>query len=142
MFCRISLAILFFVCASAATAQSGRIKPNKTPTPVPRPRIVYPPVEITSQKPQPKITPTPKIEPEDDDVIRVESALVPIPVSVTDQSGKAITNLKLEDFELLIDGKAASVSDLSRSDTPVRLRCFSTTVRALRLRVNLKKKPP
>jgi Ca-activated chloride channel family protein len=115
--------ICIFASALTALAQSGRIKPTETPTPAPRPRIVYPPVEITAQKPQPKTTPTPtpKIEENDDDVIRVESALVPIPVSVTDAAGKAITTLKLEDFELFVNGKQAEISHLARSETPVRL---------------------
>ena len=124
MFPKISLTILFFALASIASAQSGRIKPSETPTPnQPRPRVVYSPTQTNSQLPKPTSAPTPKpkIETEDDNVITVESALVPIPASVTDASGKAVTTLKLEDFELLIDGKAAEIGDLFRSDTPIRL---------------------
>src|SRR5205085_65229 len=55
------------------------------------------------------------------DVIKVESALVPVPVSVTDQSGHPITNLRLEDFEMQVDGRHADIAELSRSDTPIRL---------------------
>ncbi len=121
MFRTISFTILLFFCASIILAQSGRIKPVETPTPVPRPRVVYSPIETTSRTPTPKITPTPAIEPTDDDVIRVDSALVPIPVSITDASGRAVTNLKLEDFELQVDGKAAEIGELFRSETPVRL---------------------
>lgn len=123
MFRPITLTFLIAACVSAAFAQSGRIKPSETPTP--RPRVVYPPIETTSQTPvKPKPTPTPKPtieEEEDDDIIRVDSALVPIPVSVTDQTGRAVTNLKLEDFELFVDGKQATIGALSRSETPVRL---------------------
>ena len=54
-------------------------------------------------------------------MIKVESTLVPIPVSVLDVSGGAVTNLKLADFELRIDGKAVEISDLARSETPIRL---------------------
>jgi len=123
MFRKISLTILFFIFTSITFAQSGRIKLSETPTPTPRPpRIVYLPTEVVSETPKSQTTPTPtpKID-EDDDIIRVDSALVPIPVSVIDSGGRAITNLKLEDFELFIDGKAAEISDLSRSETPVRL---------------------
>ncbi len=123
MFRKTSLTILFFIFTSIAFAQSGRIKPSETPTPTPRPRIIYLPTETVSEtpKPQTRPTPTPKIDEDDSDVIRVDSALVPIPVSVIDSGGRAVTNLNLEDFELLIDGKAAEISDLSRSETPVRL---------------------
>ncbi|MDQ3748081.1 MAG: VWA domain-containing protein [Acidobacteriota bacterium] len=120
---KISLTILFFIFTLISFAQSGRIKPSETPTPTPRPRIIYLPTEAISETPKPQATPTPtpKIDEDDGDIIRVDSALVPIPVSVIDSGGRAITNLKLEDFELLIDGKAAEISDLSRSETPVRL---------------------
>lgn len=121
---KISLTILFFTLTSTAFAQSGRNKPLETPSPTPRPRVVYLPTQTNSPipKPPPTAPPTPKIEPEDDvDIIRVDAALVPIPVSVLDASGRAITNLKLEDFELTVDGKTAEISELFRSETPVRL---------------------
>ncbi len=118
--------LIFICCIFAAAfnafAQSGRNKPPETPTTTPRPRVVYlPTLETDSPLPKPQITPTPKVEEDGDDIIRVESALVPIPVSVIDSTGKAITNLRLEDFELSINGKAAEISDIFRSETPVRL---------------------
>src|SRR5213083_2475402 len=115
MFSKITLTILFYAFASTVFAQSGRIKPVETPTPnAPRPSVVYLPTQTNSQLPKPKTapTPTPKIIVDEDEVISVESALVPIPASVVDSSGRAVTNLKLEDFELLIDGKAAVIGDL------------------------------
>lgn len=120
---KISLTILFFIFSSLAFAQSGRIKPSASPTPVqPRPRVVLPSeTKSIVPKPQPTATPVPEIEAEDGEIIRVESALVPIPVSVTDQTGRAVTNLNLADFELSVDGKAAEISDIFRSETPVRL---------------------
>jgi len=115
---------LIFSFATFTFAQSGRIKLPETPTPTPRPRIVYLPTGTISKTPKPETTPapTPKIIEEDDgDIIRVDSTLVPIPVSVIDSTGKAITNLNLEDFELSIDGKRAEISEMFRSETPVRL---------------------
>jgi Ca-activated chloride channel family protein len=122
---KISLTILVFIFSSTiAFAQSGRVKTTETPAPTPRPRLVYIPTQSKIETPKPVSTPTPTPKPKDEDegeIIKVDSTLVPIPVSVTDQTGKAVTNLKLEDFELLIDGKAAEISELSRSETPVRL---------------------
>jgi hypothetical protein len=117
------LTILFFVFAASAFAQSGRNKSKEspTPTPSPRPNTVYSPTGIFSY---PKPTPLPAPPPiaiEDDGEIFVESALVPIPVSVTDFQGQAVTDLKLEDFILQIDGQKAEIGDLARSQTPVRL---------------------
>jgi hypothetical protein len=118
---KIPLTILFFTLTSIAFAQSGRNKPPETPTTTPRPRVVYlPTLETNSPLPNRKSRRRRSRE-DGDDIIRVESALVPIPVSVIDSGGKAITNLRLEDFELSVNGKAAEISDLFRSETPVRL---------------------
>ena len=112
--------ILFF--AAAVAAQSGRVKPTETPTPTPtnRSSAGYVPTQektATTAKP----TPTPKKSDDGDDIIKVDSSLVPIPVSVIDATGRAMTNLKLEDFELRIDGKLVDISEMSRSETPIRL---------------------
>jgi VWFA-related protein len=55
------------------------------------------------------------------DVVRVTSNLVPVPTSVVDARGVALTNLKLEDFELRVDGQLIPISDINRSETPVRM---------------------
>src|SRR5437879_4378952 len=118
-----SLLIFTLAFALSAPAQSGRAKPIPTPTPKPisGPSVVFMPAQDKSKPGQPTPTPTPKGKGEPEDVIKVESTLVPIPVSVLDVSGGAVTNLKLADFELRIDGKAVEISDLARSETPIRL---------------------
>lgn len=108
----------------AVIGQSARVRPTPTPTPE-NPRGVYQPTQINKGRTDPTPTPTPisvvGTEDDDGDLIRVNAALVPIPVSVLDAGGRALTNLKLEDFVLTINGQAAEISDLYRSDTPVRL---------------------
>ena len=117
---QLSFISVIFLCNIIGFAQSGRVKPSETPTPI-RPRVVFYPAEFPDP-PQPKTTPTPKDKKiEDDDVIKIESTLVPIPVSVTDVQGRAITNLNVADFELQIDGKPKEISEIFRSVTPVRL---------------------
>lgn len=120
---KVLLTIFILMFAPCIFAQSGRNRPSETPTPSPTPRRIigdYNPTEKVSTVPN--TAPTPKSKNDDDDsVIRVESNLVPIPVSVLDQRGVPVTNLKLEDFLLQIDGKPAEIGDLSRSETPVRL---------------------
>ena len=56
-----------------------------------------------------------------EDVVRISSNLVPIPASVVDKRGNAIVNLKVDDFELRVDGELRPLSDLTRSETSVRL---------------------
>ena len=48
-------------------------------------------------------------------VIRINSNLVSVPVSVTDVTGQGITDLKIEDFRLMEDGKTAEISRLAES---------------------------
>jgi VWFA-related protein len=58
---------------------------------------------------------------DESDTVRVISNLVPIPASVVDQKGIAVTGLKLEDFELRVDGQPRTISDMTRTETNVRL---------------------
>jgi Ca-activated chloride channel family protein len=120
----VTLALILAAAASAA-AQSARVKPSPTPTPNPnlRPAIIFiPPVQPASSRPRPTSTPTPiKRDPDEPDVVKIESNLVPIPVSVIDARGQSVRDLKLEDFQLKIDGKVVEVSEVSRSVSPIRL---------------------
>lgn len=114
--------ILINILGATVFAQSGKVKPLETPTPDPRsrPAVYVPTQEVIRKAPTPTPTPTPK-NIETDEVIRVDSVLVPVPVSVLDGAGKAITNLKLEDFELRVAGKVEVIGEIARSEAPVRL---------------------
>ncbi len=57
----------------------------------------------------------------EDEVVRVNSNLVIIPASVVDSRGHAVTDLKVEDFELRVDGEVKQIGDLSRAETPVQV---------------------
>lgn len=125
---------VFVVVALTLTifAQSGRNQ-DKTPKPAPTKTkasgsIVGPKKQSSSSQtrpsdPQPRPTETPKNNDEVDeaDTVRVVSNLVPIPASVVDQKGIAVTGLKLEDFELHVDGQLRPIADLTRTETSVRL---------------------
>lgn len=118
------LAIFLFASAVSVTAQSGRVKTAETPVPksdLPRPSVVYMPTQTVVAKPSPTPNTASKKTEADDDVINIESNLVPIPVSVLNARGEPVTNLKLEDFVLRIDEQAAEIGELTRSETPVRL---------------------
>ncbi|HVF29691.1 MAG TPA: VWA domain-containing protein [Pyrinomonadaceae bacterium] len=113
-------ALLILLLASGAFSQSGRVKPAETPTPRPgtSPTIIYIPTQTSNKTPK---APTPAPIPDEGEVVRVASTLVPIPVSVVDSYGRAVTNLTLSDFELRVDGKVVEISELSRSESPIRL---------------------
>ena len=67
---------------------------------------------------KPKPTPTPKpTEPEIiTDVIRTNSNLVMVPVSVTDQTGNAVQGLQVADFRLEEEGKQQEISGLGNPE--------------------------
>ncbi len=105
--------------AVPALAQSGRTK--ATPTPTPKKMSIEGPsvMSVPDAAAKPKPSPTPTVG--GDDVIKVESALVPIPVAVLDDHGHAIASLRLSDFELSIDGKKVEVADVAHNEMPIRL---------------------
>lgn len=102
---------IILLSAAVAYAQSGRIKPD--PTPAPR----RPSPQPVAARP----TPTPESQKTENDEINIESTLIPIPATVLDSAGKPVTNLRIRDFELRIDGKLAEISEIRRTDIPVRI---------------------
>lgn len=90
------LAALLCACGSAALAQA----PSRTPAQAP------------AQTPTPTQTPAPAAPPQidDDEVIKVDTALIQTGVAVFDKKGQFVGNLKQEDFEVTVDGKPVAVS--------------------------------
>ena len=60
-------------------------------------------------------------EVDEEDVVRVNSNLVPVPASVLDTQGKAVIDLELKDFELRVDGELKAIGEVNRAETPVRM---------------------
>jgi VWFA-related protein len=106
-------------------AQSGRLKEPTSKSAKKKPAG---PVAEPSQSPAVSSKKTPPAnagnangEIDSTDIVRVSSNLVPIPVSVFDARGIALTGLRLEDFELRVDGQLRNISDLTRTETNVRM---------------------
>jgi Ca-activated chloride channel family protein len=93
-------------------------EPTRTPAPAAQPEAA--PTPAAAPQPQSAPTEAPE-EVDEDEVVRVDSNLVIIPASVVDGFGRAITDLKVEDFELKIDGEVKPIGELTRSDTPVHV---------------------
>ncbi|MDT7602389.1 MAG: Ca-activated chloride channel [Acidobacteriota bacterium] len=78
----------------------------------------------SSSAPPSAATQTPPNSPtevDEDEVYKVDSNLVPVSANVTDATGRVVADLKLEDFELRVDGQPKPISDLSHAETPVRI---------------------
>ncbi len=138
-----SLLCLALLIAVSISAQSGR-KIEPTPTPLPliqddsdtysestpqkkRPVAVWPslrgdPSTGTSDrtnKTRSKATPaTAPAASDGDDVVKVETSLITIPVSVFDRHGLYIANLRKEDFRIFEDGKEQQIEYFGTSEKP------------------------
>ena len=113
---------IILLLTSTVLGQSGRLKPTPTPTPrsIAGPSVSTGPKGTLLPGPKAGLKPVAK-QIENDETIKVSSVLVPIPVSVLDPRGRSVASLKLADFNLKVAGKAAEISEISRSETPIRL---------------------
>jgi Ca-activated chloride channel family protein len=113
----------------ASTSQEKTPAGNTTPS---QQKTSVPPAVVLTDEPPPAPTVKPRSQPQTaaretdvevgpEDVVRITSNLVTVPASVVDTYGKAVAGLKVEDFELRVDGQVKAISDISYSDTPVRL---------------------
>ena len=137
------LAVLIGFFVINASAQSGRrVKTAPTPAPTPEPqnpedyseskpnnsRIILPP-ELSKDKKDkkskkeaatPETQPTPQTTEtvNDDDVVKVETNLITIPVSVYEKSGVYVGDLRQSDFKIFEDGKEQEIAYFGTSDQP------------------------
>jgi VWFA-related protein len=65
---------------------------------------------FAQDKPAPLAVPTPPVE-EDTDVVKISTALIQLDVVVTDKSGKLVTDLKPEDFEISENGERQTITN-------------------------------
>jgi VWFA-related protein len=126
----VSLALL---CFTSGSAQSGR---RIQPTPTPPPKVDGPDdySESASQPRRPLIRPELRGVPNStlpvpstsetpssvggEDVVKVETDLVTIPVSVFDRNGLYIPGLLQKDFKIYEDGKEQDIAYFGTSDKP------------------------
>ena len=126
IFAILVLLSLFTLSISVANAQSrprrvGQSAPNTSPT---TPTTGQPPVlrgsNNTGRQEGVTQTPTPSGPEEVDagDVIKVDTTLVTLPVSVTDRDGRYVPNLTKSDFRLWEDGVEQQVAFFTSVDKP------------------------
>jgi VWFA-related protein len=77
--------------------------PAQTPAPAPQ--------QTQPSQPRPSQTPTPEADPDDTDVVRITSNLVQFDAVVTDKQGRRVADLRPEDFEVYVDGRAQEITN-------------------------------
>ncbi len=118
----LSLSLVF-----AETAANQEPQPNKQQ----RPRIVGQGNSQSNSKgnsnsSQPP-TNTSAEEVDEGDIVRVETQLVSVPAVVTDRNGRPLAGLKLENFAVLEDGKAQTLTNFATTETPFEIALLLDT---------------
>ncbi|HVG29489.1 MAG TPA: VWA domain-containing protein [Pyrinomonadaceae bacterium] len=84
---------------------------------------------------QPKPTPDARpaagqnapVEVGDDEVLRVDTQLVPVPVVVRDRAGRPVANLRAENFTVFEDGRPQRVTNFATTDAPFEIALLLDT---------------
>ena len=137
---------LFVLCASVANAQTRQRRVGQNP-PLPTPnssRASRPPVLGGANRTpgqQPGGAPSVAVangpeEVDAGDVIRVNTTLVTLPVSVMDRDGKYVPNLRKEDFRLWEESVEQSVAFFASVDKPFSVVLMLDTSGSTRSRID------
>jgi VWFA-related protein len=73
----------------------------------------------------------------EDEVVRVETQLVPVPVVVRDRTGRPVTGLRATDFALYEDGQPQRVASFATTDAPFEVALLLDTSGSTRAEVAL-----
>ncbi|HEY0171637.1 MAG TPA: VWA domain-containing protein [Pyrinomonadaceae bacterium] len=102
---RVLALLLLITQAPAARTASPEREARRTPAP---------PQQPAQQRPAPpQPSPTPAEDAGEDDVVRITSNLVQFDAVVTDRQGRLVTDLRPEEFEVLLDGKRQEISNFA-----------------------------
>jgi VWFA-related protein len=96
--------------AQSAPAETQSRQPSRAPAP-----LAQPPADGAQQRTQEKASAE---EVGEDEVVRVSTALVTIPVSVLDRDGRFIPALRKEDFRIFEDGTEQQVAYFAATEEP------------------------
>lgn len=145
---RITVSLFFvalfavFAGSLAAQTRARRVGDGSVPSGSSAPAPSRPPVlgganrTGTSQQPGETSAAQGPEEVEAGDVIKVETTLVTLPVSVMDRDGRYVPNLRKEDFRLWEDGTEQQVAFFSSVDKPFSVVLMIDTSGSTRLRLD------
>jgi VWFA-related protein len=129
-----ALLVLFMLAAPVRRARAqgeeqARQRPRRvtaTPTPqAPSPARPAPQKRAGSE------------EVDEDDVVRIETQLISVPAVVTDKTGRPLTGLRAEDFQVFEDGRPQKIANFSTTEAPFEVALLLDTSGSTREDVGL-----
>jgi VWFA-related protein len=123
-----------FLCFLAGPGGFSLVTAQDEPLPPPAKQMQRP------RRAQAQTAPTPAPaaqEVDDDEIVRVKTQLVTVPAAVTGRDGRALTNLKAENFVVYEDGKPQQLANLSTTEAPFEIALLLDTSGSTRADINL-----
>jgi hypothetical protein len=111
--------LIFFITVCVAAQQITQQQP------VQRPRRVNGSEQTTESKKTPPASASDEVD--EGDVVRVETQLVSVPAVVTDSAGRPLSGLKPENFRLVEDGQAQTITNFGTTETPFEIALLLDT---------------
>jgi Ca-activated chloride channel family protein len=103
-----------------------------------RPRRVSPPPAATPAAPQSNQTPRDGAqEVGENDVVRIETQLVSVPAVVTDATGRPVTGLRADNFQIYEDGRPQQIANFATTEAPFEVALLLDTSGSTRAEVGL-----
>jgi Ca-activated chloride channel homolog len=129
-------------CAAFALSAVSRAQQPNTSAQHQRPR------RVGDTPPAPAASPTPTSSPRntsatdgeevgEDEIVRVDTQLIPVPVVVRDHTGRPVMNLRAENFTIYEDGKPQRLASFATTDAPFEVALLLDTSGSTRAEVAL-----
>ena len=134
--CSTALSLLIlFVCVQSLMAQRPRrVGETRTSNPPQTPQL--PPGTNAGARPQSSGATTGPEEVDSNDILRINTTLVTIPVSVMERDGRYVPNLRKEDFRIWEDGVEQQVAYFAAVDKPFNVVLVIDTSSSTRFELN------
>jgi VWFA-related protein len=121
-----------FVALAAVSPGQAQDEPQR------RPRRVSAPTPTPATKQQTaRGTGVAGEEVGDDDVVRIETQLISVPAVVTDRTGRPLTGLRADDFQVFEDGRQQKLANFATMEAPFEVALLLDTSGSTRADVGL-----
>jgi VWFA-related protein len=135
----ISFAIIFALGSAArgGLAQDGAQQQQQRPRRVGTPQASPTATPSPAQNRKPAAGGGGAEEVDEDEVVKIETQLVSVPAIVTDTTGRPLTNLRAENFQVFEDGRPQKIANFATTEAPFEVALLLDTSGSTREEVGL-----